>query len=98
MVTYDNLVMYFTLYLHCSKHDFIEIIYKLIKFAEYFTISQYSGENDIVVINDKKYMFIAYQQPTIYCLNSVYVMLQNKHETLTTGQFVINTCMTALLN
>jgi len=25
-------------------------------------------------------------------------MLQNKHGTLTTGQFVINTCMTALLN
>jgi hypothetical protein len=28
LVTYDNLVMCFTLiYLHCSKHDFIEIIY-----------------------------------------------------------------------
>jgi hypothetical protein len=30
--------------------------------------------------------------------NSVYVMLQNKHGTLTTGQFVIHTGMTPLLN
>ena len=39
LVTYDNLVMYFTLYLHCSKHDFIEGIFFFNKIAEVLSIS-----------------------------------------------------------
>ena len=91
LVTYDNIVMCFILYLHYSKHDFISgiFLFFLYKISEPLNIfSIYYGKKRLRCHKRQKCMCIAYQQPTICCLNTIII---------NTGQFVIDTCMLALL-
>ena len=92
LVTYDNLVLCFTLYLLCQKHDFIEGIFFSHKIADILSISWYTEEkNDFIIINDQNTLFYCISTThnllfkynnhkyKLIRLNSVYAMLQNKH-------------------
>ena len=74
LVTYDNLVMCFTLYLFCPKHDFIEGILFFIKLPKFCLFLNILRKNDFIVIH--------YQNALFYFMSTTHNLLfkYNNHK------------------